>query len=386
MQQIAVLGSTGSIGCQTLDIARLFPDRVSVFALTAHSNYELFLEQVLEFGPEYAVFGDETRRPELEAAFAQLRTSVSFGSSALEDVVSAPEIDTVVTAIVGAAGLGPTVAAIRSGKKIALANKETMVIAGELISELSRHSGASIVPVDSEHSALYQCLAGERIENVERLHLTASGGPFRTRPVDSFHSITRAEALRHPNWEMGAKITIDSATMMNKGLEVIEARWLFGIEPDRIDVLIHPQSIVHSMVTFVDGSTKAQMGTPNMRIPIQYALSSPDRWSAPHTRVDWPGTDDLEFFEPDGVRFPSLDLAYNALESGGVAPAALNAANEQAVTLFLNDEIGFSDITRLVADVLRDVDSILLPTLQDIAETDLWARIRTKELTMAQGH
>jgi 1-deoxy-D-xylulose-5-phosphate reductoisomerase len=349
---LVILGSTGSIGTQTLDIVRLHPERLRVRALTAGQNVAVLAAQAAEFKPELVVVADESRLPELRQALSGQDCRVLGGAEALVEAAGMDGVDIVVTAVVGYAGLAPTLAAIQRGRRIALANKETLVVAGKLIGQKVRESGAEVIPVDSEHSAIFQCLVGEPQGSVEELLLTASGGPFRTLPLDQFHSITPARALRHPNWDMGAKITIDSATMMNKGLEVIEARWMFDLPQEQIRVVVHPQSIIHSMVLFSDGSTKAQLGVPDMKVPIQYALSYPARWKAPHPRIDWSSLSELHFEEPDAERFPCLGLAFRALELGGTAPAILNAANEVAVARFLAEEIGFMDIPDVIVGAM----------------------------------
>lgn len=351
-RNIVVLGSTGSIGTQTLDIVRLFPDQLRVLALAAHSNVDLLVDQAREFNPSVVVIGDASQYDTLKRRIGNMPIEILAGQEGLCAAASMSEAKTVVAAIVGFAGLKSVVEAIKAGKEVALANKETLVAAGALVQEQLVAHNSTMVPIDSEHSAILQCLVGEPEKQIEKLTLTASGGPFRARNVDTFHAITREEALAHPNWSMGAKITIDSATMMNKGLEVIEARWLFDIESDRIDVLVHPQSIVHSLVTFTDGSTKAQLGVPDMRVPIQYALSYPDRWPAPHPRIDWAKAAALNFEAPDFERFPCLKLAFQALEDGGAAPAVLNAANETAVSLFLKEFLGFMEIPALIEQAL----------------------------------
>ncbi len=355
VQRLSVLGSTGSIGTQTLDIVRLFPDRFEVCALTAGTNADLLITQAREFLPECVVIGDARRRKQVEEALEPLGIRVLAGREGLCEAAALDKVDTVVAALVGFAGLESVIEAVRAGKNVALANKETLVVAGQLVTHLLKEHRGTLVPVDSEHSAIFQCLVGEPANSVESLILTASGGPFRTRPAETFGSITRAEALAHPNWSMGAKITIDSATMMNKGLEVVEARWLFDIPAERISVLVHPQSIVHSFVVFSDGSAKAQLGLPDMRVPIQYALSYPERWPAPHERLDWSEAMHLHFEPPDRAKFPCLDLAYEALGAGGSAPAILNAANEQAVALFLSDKIRFTDIPDAIDRALGSV-------------------------------
>ncbi|MBL7980140.1 MAG: 1-deoxy-D-xylulose-5-phosphate reductoisomerase [Bacteroidetes Order II. Incertae sedis bacterium] len=371
LRNLVVLGSTGSIGTQTLEIACLFPENIRIVALTAGKNADLLIRQAQQFKPKLVVIGDETQYAYVREALHGTPTRVATGAEGIEEAAIHPDANLVVAAMVGYAGLAPTIAAMKAGKDIALANKETLVVAGKLIAELARQTGTAVLPVDSEHSAIFQCLLGEPEKAVETLILTASGGPFRTRSASDFATITKAEALKHPNWDMGAKITIDSATMMNKGLEVIEARWLFDIEPEKIQVVVHPQSIIHSMVLFCDGSTKAQLGVPDMKVPIQYALTYPRRWAAPHERLNWSQIRSLEFETPDFDKFPSLRLAFESLDRGGVAPAVLNAANEVAVGLFLQETIRFADIPALVEkalgriqheggidlDVLRSVDS-----------------------------
>lgn len=366
-REIAVLGSTGSIGTQTLDIVRLFPDKLRVRALAANRNVELLAEQAEEFRPACVVIGDADYYKSLKDRVAHLPVEVLVGGDGLDRAASLPEVHTVVAALVGFAGLASVVAGIKAGKEIALANKETLVAAGALVNAHLAAMQGTMVPIDSEHSAIFQCMVGEREQTVEKLTLTASGGPFRTRTA-SFDTITRAEALDHPNWSMGAKITIDSATMMNKGLEVIEARWLFDLPAEKIDVLVHPQSIVHSLVTFHDGSTKAQLGAPDMRVPIQYALSYPDRWPAPHPRVDWVKNASLTFESPDFDRFPCLRLAFEALEAGGAAPAVLNAANEVAVGRFLEENIRFVDIPLFIEAALSRFSAASFDTLEELVD------------------
>lgn len=347
-RSVAVLGSTGSIGVQTLEVAALFPDRLRVTALAAGARWQDLAAQARRVRPERVVIADESHAQDLRDALADTDVEVLAGAEAVCQVASAPEVDVVVAAVVGAAGLRPTLAAVEAGKTVALANKESLVVAGALVETAAVRSGAVVVPVDSEHSALFQCLVGEPPGSIDRLVLTASGGPFRQRPADTFDAITPEEAVAHPNWSMGAKISVDSATMMNKGLEVIEARWLFGVTADQIEVVVHPQSVIHSVVEFVDGSSKAQVGPPDMRVPIQVALTYPDRWRAAHERLDWTRTGPLTFEPVDASRFPCLGLAYDALRAGGSAPAALNAANEVAVARFLNGDVRFTDIPRLV--------------------------------------
>ncbi|GAB5535626.1 MAG: 1-deoxy-D-xylulose-5-phosphate reductoisomerase [Rubricoccaceae bacterium] len=374
-RKLAILGSTGSIGVQTLEVAALFPDRLKVDALVAGSDWKALAAQALEVCPRLVVIADEAAVAPLRDALASTTIEVRAGSAAIEAVAAAPEVDVVVAAIVGAAGLRPTLAAARAGKTIALANKESLVVAGALVEEACHKSGAVVIPVDSEHSALFQALLGEPLSTIETLILTASGGPFRQRDAASFADITREEALAHPNWSMGAKVTIDSATLMNKGLEVIEARWLFGIEADRIEVVVHPQSVIHSMVAFCDGSTKAQLGVPTMCVPIQYALTFPDRWPAPHPRLDWTTLGSLDFEAPDLRRFPALGLAFSALRLGGAAPAVLNAANEVAVERFLSGDIRFPDIPRLVETALANAPA-RAESLDALVAADAEARQR----------
>ena len=378
---IAVLGSTGSIGTQTLDILRLFPDRFRVRALTCGSNAARLAEQAREFRPNCVAIGDETKARPLREALSDLDIDVRVGEPGQCAVAERDDVDVVMAAVVGFAGLAPVVAALRNGTKVALANKETLVVGGPLVNRVMAESGASLVPVDSEHSAIFQCLAGESAQSVEHIVLTASGGPFRSRPKDTFDRITVDEALDHPNWSMGAKITVDSATMMNKGLEVIETRWLFDRPASDIEVLVHPQSIVHSMVAFRDGSVKAQLGVPDMKVPIQYALSHPARWPAPHERLDWSELSRLDFEPPDTGKFPCLQLAFDALDAGGTAPAILNAANEAAVALFLDEAIAFVDIPRVIERALERVPITTDPTLDDLYAADADARRAVQELT-----
>ena len=348
LRRLAILGSTGSIGSQALEVATLFPDRLAIDSLAAGSDWAGLAAQARAVHPRAVAIADPAAYAPLREALAGTGIEVTAGDAAVSALAEAPEADLVLAAVVGAAGLASTLAAVRAGKAVALANKEALVVAGALVLRLAAETGATVLPVDSEHSALFQCLVGEPVGTVEQLTLTASGGPFRDRPADSFASITPAEALRHPNWAMGAKITVDSATLMNKGLEVIEAHWLFGVPAGRIQVAIHPQSAVHSVVTFVDGSAKAQLGVPDMKVPIQYALSFPERWPAPHARLEFSTLGALDFSAPDLDRFPCLGLAYDALHAGGGVPAALNAANEVAVRRFLDGSLSFPGIARCV--------------------------------------
>lgn len=368
MTDLAILGSTGSIGTQALDIVRLFPEKLKVRALSAHSNVDLLIKQALEFQPECVVIGKDSSYDTLKEALSHTSIHVLVGREGLKEAATLDSVDTIIAAVVGFAGLESVIAGIEANKVIALANKETLVAAGSLVNELLKKHNGTLLPVDSEHSAIFQCLVGEPLDTIEKLILTASGGPFRTRRKETFASISRKEALNHPNWSMGAKITIDSATLMNKGLELIEARWMFNLPPEQIDVLVHPQSIIHSMVLFTDGSTKAQLGVPDMKVPIQYALSYPERWEAPHPRIDWSNLAKLDFEPPDMDKFPCLRLAYAALEQGGVAPAVLNAANEAAVDLFLRDLVRYVDIPDIVEDAIGRFGGPLHPTLKDIVE------------------
>ena len=371
---IAVLGSTGSIGTQALDVIREQRDALHVEVLSAHNNADLLVKQALEFKPNVVVIGNEGKWKEVNDALFDLGIKVYSGADALEQVVETDGIDMVLTAMVGAAGLKPTMRAIQAGKHIALANKETLVVAGELVMAAARKRGVDIHPVDSEHSAIYQCLAGEFHNPIEKVILTASGGPFRGRDLASLEGVTKADALKHPNWDMGAKITIDSASLMNKGLEVIEAKWLFDVDPDQIDVVVHPQSIVHSCVQFTDGSIKAQLGLPDMKLPIQYALTYPRRLTNVFPRFSFMDYPELTFEQPDTKTFRNLALAFNALRTGGNAPAVLNAANEIAVARFLRDELPFLDLPRVVEHALERVTLMSKPSLDDLVASDAEAR------------
>ena len=371
---IAVLGSTGSIGTQALDVIREQGDALHVEVLSAHNNANLLVKQALEFKPNVVVIGNEGKWKEVNDALFDLGIKVYSGAEALEQVVETDGIDMVLTAMVGAAGLKPTMRAIQAGKHIALANKETLVVAGELVMAAARKRGVDIHPVDSEHSAIYQCLAGEFHNPIEKVILTASGGPFRGRDLASLEGVTKADALKHPNWDMGAKITIDSASLMNKGLEVIEAKWLFDVDPDQIDVVVHPQSIVHSCVQFTDGSIKAQLGLPDMKLPIQYALTYPRRLTNAFPRFSFMDYPELTFEQPDTKTFRNLALAFEALGNGGNAPAVLNAANEIAVARFLRDELTFLDLPRVVEHALERVAWVSKPSLDDLVASDAEAR------------
>lgn len=380
MKQLAILGSTGSIGTQTLDVVRQYPDKFSVYALSAHRKIDLLIQQALEFNPAVVCIGDETLYQPLCAALSDLPIKVLAGEKALAEMVTMPAIDVVVAAMVGYAGLKPTIEAIKAKKIIALANKETLVVAGELICRLAQRYNVPILPVDSEHSAIFQSLVGEDAQKVEKLLLTASGGPFRTFTYEQMQHVTASQALQHPNWEMGAKITIDSASMMNKGFEVIEARWLFDMPLEKIQVLVHPQSVVHSAVQFVDGSVIAQMGTPDMRLPIQYALTYPERWQSNVPRLDLFSVNSLTFEAPDLQRFPNLRLAYDAMEKGGNMPCVLNAANEVVNLAFREGRCGFLQMSDVIAQTMAKTNFIDKPTYEDYVGTDVETRKIAKEL------
>ena len=378
-QTVAILGSTGSIGTQTLDVIDRHSELFEVYALTAHSNIDLLVEQARIYRPEVVAIADERHYKTLREALDGLPIKVFAGADSICQIAAMSPIDTVVTAMVGYSGLLPTVRAIEAGKKIALANKETLVVAGELVTDLALRNRVDIVPIDSEHSAIFQCLVGENENSVEKLILTASGGAFRDTLKDDLRLATAADALRHPTWKMGAKITIDSATMMNKGFEVIEARWLFDIPIDKIEVIIHPQSIVHSMVQFCDGSIKAQLGQPDMRHPIQYALTFPDRLDAQVERANLADIHQLTFERPNYEKFRNLGLAYDALRRGGNIPCILNAANEVAVDAFLKGKIGFFAMSDIIEQTISETAFISSPTLDDYIATDREARARSSE-------
>lgn len=374
MKNIAILGSTGSIGTQTLQVIAANPERFEVEVLTANNNVELLIEQALRFKPNSVVIANEEKYPLLQEALRNEEIKVYAGAEAIAQIVISSQIDIVVTAMVGYSGLLPTIAAIKAGKNIALANKETLVVAGELINKLVEKHKVAILPVDSEHSAIFQCLMGESHSRVEKLILTASGGPFRGRDRKFLDTVTPAAALKHPNWQMGAKVTIDSASMMNKGFEVIEAKWLFGMKPEQIEVVVHPQSIVHSMVQYTDGCIKAQLGVPDMRLPIQYALTFPERIAADFGRVDFDVCRQLSFEKPDLTTFRNLQLAYDAMNRGGNMPCILNAANEVAVDAFLHEKCSFTAMSALIEKTMGQVDFIATPTLDDYMETDRVSR------------
>ena len=383
-RQIALLGSTGSIGTQALDVVRDNTDRFEIYALVARQNVDLLAQQAREFRPEVVVIADEQYYAPLKEALADLPMKVWAGTDAIADVVQMAPVDVVLTAMVGYAGLRPTLAALEAGKAVALANKETLVVAGELVTATARRTGAPILPVDSEHSAIFQCLVGQDASAVEKVILTASGGPFRTTTREALADVTPAEALRHPNWSMGAKVTIDSASMMNKGFEMIEARWLFGLPPDRIEVVVHPQSIVHSMVQFADGAVMAQLGTPDMHLPIAYALAYPRRLRSAAPRPDFAQLSTLTFEAPDRERFRNLDYAYEAARRGGNMPCILNAADEVAVAAFLSGKIGFLAMSDLIAETMARTTFIATPTYDDYVQTDAEARRIATEITGSQ--
>lgn len=369
-RRLAILGSTGSIGTQALDVVREQQGRFTVEVLTSNNNVDLLIKQAIEFKPNAVVIAQESKYAYLKEALANEPIKVFAGAEALEQVVQIDSVDMVLTALVGYAGLRPTVSAIRAGKHIALANKETLVVAGELITALAKEKSVNIYPVDSEHSAIFQCMAGEWHNPIEKIYLTASGGPFRGKSCDFLATVKKEQALKHPNWDMGAKITIDSASLMNKGLEVIEAKWLFGLQPDQIDVIVHPQSIIHSIVQFRDGSMKAQMGLPDMKLPIQYAIGYPERLSANFPRFNFLKYPSLTFEPPDIETFRNLAIAIEAMKRGGNAPCIINAANEVAVDAFLHDKIGFLEMTDMIEACLSQVEFIAHPSLEDYIETD----------------
>jgi 1-deoxy-D-xylulose-5-phosphate reductoisomerase len=370
---IAIVGSTGSIGTQALEVVRQNAQRFSVALLSAQQNVELLVAQALEFNPKQVIIGDERKLSELKARLSGTSILVSAGPAALVEGVTLPEIDLVLTALVGFAGLEPTLAAITAGKDIALANKETLVVAGDLVTRLAKQHGVQILPVDSEHSAIFQCLVGEQ-QPIEKLILTASGGPFRGKDASFLASVTPQQALKHPNWVMGAKITIDSASLMNKGLEVIEAKWLFDVTPEQIEVVVHPQSIVHSLVQFSDGSIKAQLGLPDMKLPIQYALGYPERIANNFKRFNFADYPTLNFEQADTNTFRNLGLAYDAIARGGNVPCILNAANEVVVAAFLAKRIGFLEMSDVLATCMDKIAYIQSPSLSDYLQTDTESR------------
>lgn len=379
-KHIAILGSTGSIGTQTLEVIDQHMDKFVVEVITANSNASLLIQQAKKYNPNAVVIVDESKYNEVFKELDPLHIKVYAGEKALCNVVEMEQLDIVLTALVGYAGLQPTIRAISAGKNIALANKETLVVAGQLITSLAAEKGVNIYPVDSEHSAIFQCLMGEFHNPIEKVILTASGGPFRGKKIDFLKTVTKEQALKHPNWDMGAKITIDSASLMNKGLEVIEAKWLFNLSFDQIEVIVHPQSIVHSLVQFTDGSIKAQLGLPDMRLPIQFALGYPDRLPSNFERFDFTKYPELTFEKPDADTFKNLQLAFAAMEKGGNQPCVLNAANEIAVDAFLKDKIGFLEMSDLIEDCLAKIEYIAAPNLGDFVSTDKETRIRAIEL------
>lgn len=379
-KHIAILGSTGSIGTQALDVVATHPDELVVDVLTAQNNAKLLVEQAIRFQPNAVVIANEDLYPEVKSALASHPIKVFAGENALTSVMEMDSFSLVLTALVGYSGLRPTIRAIEHGKTIALANKETLVVGGELITRLAREKGVNIYPVDSEHSAIFQCLVGEFHNPIEKIVLTASGGPFRGKKRDELLYVTKAQALKHPNWTMGAKVTIDSASLMNKGLEVIEAKWLFALRADQVEVVVHPQSIIHSIVQFEDGSMKAQMGLPDMRLPIQFALGYPNRLKSNFPRFDFARYPALTFEQPDTETFRNLALAYEALHRGGNQPCVLNAANEIAVAAFLKDEVGFLEMSEIVEKCLQTIDFVAHPSYEDYVQTDQETRIKALEL------
>lgn len=369
-RNIAILGSTGSIGQQALDVVRQHPDRFSVDLLTAHRNTDLLIRQAREFEPNAVVIRDESLYKTVADALQPLGIKVFAGMDSICSLAAADSVDMVLTALVGYSGLKPTIAAIKAGKPIALANKETLVAGGPVVMDLVRQYNVPLLPVDSEHSAIFQCLLGAAGNRIRKIHLTASGGPFRTWRREDIEKATFREALQHPQWNMGAKITIDSATMMNKGFEIIEARWLFDTDPEDIRIVVHPQSIIHSMVEFEDGAVLAQMGHPDMREPIQFALSFPDRLTLNNRKLDFPAIGSLTFEEPDFEKFPCLGLAFEAIRRGGNLPCAMNAANEAAVAAYLHEKIAFYDIPRIISEIMGRTAFIEKPSLEDILQTN----------------
>ncbi len=379
-KKVAILGSSGSIGTQALEVIEDQSHLFEVEVLTVYKNAELLIEQAKKFRPNAVVIVDESMYSIVNDALFEEDVMVYSGSDALEQVVAFKEIDIVLTALVGYAGLKPTIAAINAGKDIALANKETLVVAGELVTSLAREKGVNILPVDSEHSAIFQCLTGEYMNPIEKIILTASGGPFRGKSIEELKSVTKKEALKHPNWDMGAKITIDSASLMNKGLEVIEAKWLFNLKPEQIEVVVHPQSIVHSLVQFQDGSIKAQIGLPDMKLPIQYAMGFPKRLKNNFTRFNFLDYPQLTFESPDKKTFRNLVLAFDALEKGGNSPCVLNAANEVVVQAFLEDKIGFLQMSDVIEQCVKSVQFVAKPKLEDYIKSDREARTITQKI------
>ena len=379
-KHIAILGSTGSIGTQSLEVVDAHPERFVVEVLTANNNSNLLIQQAIKYKPNIVVITNQEKYKEVNEALFDLGIKVYAGQQSLEEVVENENIDIVLTALVGYSGLKPTIRAIKSGKNIALANKETLVVAGDLITKLCQQYGVQIYPVDSEHSAIFQCLVGENFNPIEKIYLTASGGPFRGRKRNELLNITREQALKHPNWEMGAKITIDSASMMNKGLEVIEAKWLFDLKVDQIEVVVHPQSIIHSAVQYTDGSVMAQIGVPDMKLPIQYALGFPERLENNFKRFSFFDYPELTFEKPDKETFRNLQLAFNAMDKGGNSPCVLNAANEIVVDAFLNNRIGFLSMSDVIENCMEKITFVKNPTIEDYVNTDRETRILANQL------
>ncbi|WP_367868681.1 1-deoxy-D-xylulose-5-phosphate reductoisomerase [Pedobacter sp. WC2423] len=380
MKNIAILGSTGSVGTQALDVIRANPELYRVCALTANANAALLIQQAMEFKPQLVVIGDESQYAAVKNALSGQGMNILCGEDALCEAASLTAADFVLTAIMGSVGLRPTIAAIKAKKKIGLANKETLVVAGELITKLAAENGVTIIPVDSEHSAIFQCLVGEELSSIEKIYITASGGPFRGKDRDFVAKVKKEQALKHPNWVMGAKITIDSASLMNKGLEVIEAKWLFDLDISQIDVIVHPQSVVHSIVQFNDGSMKAQMGVPDMKLPIHYAMAYPERIQSQFPRFNFMEYPELTFCKPDMDTFRNLQLAYTALKKGGNMPCIINAANEIVVEAFLNDRIGFLEMSDVIEQCMSDLTFIQAPSLNNYLETDQHTRIFARQL------
>ncbi len=374
------MGSTGSIGTQALEVVRENRELFQVSVLTAQNNVDLLAAQALEFKPKQVVIGDESHLDKLRVLLQGSGITVSTGSAALNEVVCLPEVEIVLTALVGFAGLEPTLSAIQAGKDIALANKETLVVAGDLVMRMAKKHGVRILPVDSEHSAIFQCLVGEESNPIEKVYLTASGGPFRGKDREFLAQVSKDQALKHPNWVMGAKITIDSASLMNKGLEVIEAKWLFDLAADQIDVIVHPQSIVHSLVQFQDGSMKAQLGLPDMKLPIQYALAYPERIANQFPRFNFLDYPELTFEQPDLDSFRNLDLAFEALKRGGNMPCIINAANEVVVAEFLKDRVGFLQMSEVIEECMQRVPYVTQPNLEDYLQTDFETRLLAQQI------